>query len=32
LHLFGIDHLKLVHRYKGLNVRLTDQGGNVGCR
>ncbi|MEZ6110905.1 MAG: DUF1501 domain-containing protein [Pirellulaceae bacterium] len=29
LHLFGFDHLRLSHRYKGLNVRLTDQGGKV---
>ena len=29
LHLFGFDHLKLSVRYKGLQVRLTDQAGHV---
>lgn len=29
LHLFGFDHHRLVHEFKGLNVRLTDQGGKV---
>jgi uncharacterized protein (DUF1501 family) len=29
LHLFGFDHRRFVHKYKGLNVRLTDQGGKV---
>lgn len=29
LHLFGFDHHRLVHKFKGLNVRLTDQGGKV---
>lgn len=29
LHLFGFDHLRLTHKFKGLNVRLTDQGGKV---
>ncbi|WP_231756416.1 DUF1501 domain-containing protein [Lignipirellula cremea] len=29
LHLFGFDHFKLNVRFKGLNVRLTDQGGKV---
>jgi hypothetical protein len=29
LHLFGIDHLKLTHRFSGLNVRLTNLGGKV---
>ncbi len=29
LHLFGIDHLELTHRFKGLDVRLTDQAGRV---
>lgn len=29
LHLFGFDHLHLVHKFKGLNVRLTDQGGKL---
>lgn len=29
LHLFGFDHLRFTHRFKGLNVRLTDQGGKV---
>jgi len=29
LHLFGFDHFKLAHRFKGLNVRLTDQGGKI---
>jgi hypothetical protein len=29
LHLFGLDHLKLTHPFKGLDVRLTDQGGRI---
>ena len=29
LQLFGFDHLRLALKYKGLNVRLTDQGGRV---
>ncbi len=29
LHLFGIDHLKLTRRFKGLDMRLTNQGGRV---
>ena len=29
LHLFGFDHLRFTHPFKGLNVRLTDQGGKV---
>lgn len=29
LHLFGFDHHRLKHPYKGLDVRLTDQGGKV---
>jgi hypothetical protein len=29
LHLFGFDHLRFSHRFKGLEVRLTDQGGKV---
>jgi hypothetical protein len=29
LHLFGIDHLKLTHRFKGLDFRLTDVAGKV---
>lgn len=29
LHLFGFDHLRLSHKFKGLDVRLTDQGGKV---
>ena len=29
LHLFGFDHLRFTHKFKGLNVRLTDQGGKV---
>lgn len=29
LHLFGFDHKKLVVPFKGLDVRLTDQGGKV---
>ncbi len=29
LHLFGIDHTKLVHRFGGLDLRLTNIGGNV---
>ncbi len=29
LHQFGLDHLRLTHNFKGLKVRLTDQGGRV---
>ena len=29
LHLFGFDHLRFTHRFRGLNVRLTDQGGKI---
>jgi len=29
LHQFGFDHRRLAVKYKGLNVRLTDQGGRV---
>ena len=29
LHLFGFDHLRFTHPFKGLNVRLTDQAGKV---
>jgi hypothetical protein len=29
LHLFGFDHLRFTHKFKGLDVRLTDQGGKV---
>ena len=29
LHQFGFDHRQLAVNYKGLSVRLTDQGGNV---
>lgn len=29
LHLFGLDHLKLTRNFKGLDVRLTNQGGRV---
>ena len=29
MHLFGFDHLKFTHRFRGLDVRLTDQGGHV---
>jgi hypothetical protein len=29
LHLFGLDHLKLTRRVRGLDVRLTNQGGKV---
>jgi hypothetical protein len=29
LHLLGIDHLKLTHRFKGRDFRLTDVAGNV---
>ncbi len=32
LHLFGLDHLKLTYRFKGLDFRLTDQGGRVVSR
>jgi hypothetical protein len=29
LHLFGLDHLKLTYRFRGLDVRLTNQAGRV---
>lgn len=29
LHLFGFDHLKLTHRFQGLDARLTGVGGQV---
>lgn len=29
LHLFGLDHLQLTHRYQGRDFRLTDVGGKV---
>jgi len=29
LHCFGLDHLKLTHRYQGRDFRLTDVGGKV---
>jgi hypothetical protein len=29
LHLFGLDHLRLTYRFRGLDVRLTNQGGSV---
>lgn len=29
LHLFGMDHLRLTHRFQGRNFRLTDVGGEV---
>ena len=29
LHLFGLDHLKLTHRFQGRDFRLTDVGGEV---
>jgi hypothetical protein len=29
LHLFGFDHERLSYPFKGLPVRLTDQGGKV---
>jgi hypothetical protein len=29
MHLFGFDHMHFTHRFRGLNVRLTDQGGTV---
>ncbi len=29
LHLLGLDHLRLTYRFKGLDFRLTDQGGEV---
>ena len=29
LHLMGLDHKRLIHRFKGLDVRLTNLGGNV---
>ncbi len=32
LHLFGLDHLRLTHRFRGLDVRLTNQGGKLVSR
>ncbi len=29
MRLFGFDHLRFTHKFKGLDVRLTDQGGHV---
>ena len=29
LHQFGLDHLKLTHRFQGRDFRLTDVGGRV---
>lgn len=29
LHLFGLDHLQLTHKFQGRDFRLTDVGGNV---
>jgi hypothetical protein len=29
LHLFGLNHLKLTHRFNGLDARLTGVGGHV---
>jgi hypothetical protein len=29
LHLLGIDHLKLTHRFQGRDFRLTDVAGEV---
>jgi hypothetical protein len=29
LHQFGLDHLKLTHRFQGRDFRLTDVAGNV---
>ncbi|MBC8350991.1 MAG: DUF1501 domain-containing protein [Planctomycetes bacterium] len=29
MKLFGFDHLRFTHKFKGLEVRLTDQGGKV---
>jgi hypothetical protein len=29
LHLFGMDHLKLTHRFQGRDFRLTDVGGEL---
>jgi hypothetical protein len=29
LHLFGIDHLRLTHRFQGRDFRLTDVGGKI---
>ena len=29
LHQFGLDHLKLTHRFNGRDFRLTDVAGNV---
>jgi hypothetical protein len=29
LHLLGLDHLKLTHRFQGRDFRITDVGGNV---
>jgi len=29
LHLMGLDHLRLTHRFQGRNFRLTDVAGEV---
>lgn len=29
LHLLGLDHLKLTHRFQGRDFRLTDVGGKI---
>lgn len=29
LHLFGLDHLRLTHRFQGRDFRLTDVGGKL---
>ena len=29
LHTFGLDHLRLTHRFQGRDFRLTDVGGSV---
>jgi hypothetical protein len=29
LHLFGLNHLQLTHRFQGRDFRLTDVGGRV---
>ena len=29
LHLFGFDHLRITRKFRGLKVRLTDQGGKI---
>ena len=29
LHLFGLDHVRLTHRFQGRDFRLTDVGGTV---